>query len=139
MIRRRGLSAVLAGLVGAGAAFAQPLVEMRPALPQRFQLFPAPPAADVAAPLADLRETRIENLVRLPGDPDSLFTLGGPAPSGHPAVRLAVEVNEVLPKALAPDAKVDSNDSRGRAGGDWKPLDAMGRPYQLRFGARLIW
>ena len=28
---------------------------------------------------------------------------------------------------------------RGRSGGDWKPIDATGRPYQLRFGARLIW
>lgn len=139
MTRRRGLSAVLASLLGAGAAFAQPLVDVRPAPPQRFQLFPAPPSADAVAPLAGIHETRLENLVRLPGDPDSLFTLGGPAPSGRPAVRLAVEVNEVLPKALTPDPKVDANDGRGRAGGDWKPLDAMGRPYQLRFGARLIW
>ena len=139
MIRRRGLLAVLASLLGAGVAFAQPLVELRPALPQRFQLFPAPPASEAVAPIADFREPRVENLVRLPGDPDSLFTLGGPAPSGQPAVRLAVEVNEVLLKALTPDPKVDATDSRGRAGGDWKPLDAMGRPYQLRFGARLIW
>jgi hypothetical protein len=124
----------------ASAALAGPLVDLSPAGPQRFQLFPAPPASDAAAPLSGLYEPKVEHLVRLPGDPDSVFTLGGPSPSGRPSVRLAVEVNEVIPKLLAPDAKVESTDSRGgRTGGDWKPLDAAGRPYQLRFGARLIW
>ena len=42
-------------------------------------------------------------------------------------------------KALAPDPTIEPNDPKGRAGGDWKPIDARGRPYQLRFGARLIW
>lgn len=139
MTWRRPLAPFLLLAAFAGTALAGPGVDVRPALPQRFQLFPAPPAADAAAPLAGLSEQKVEYLVRLPGDPDSLFTLGGPSPSGQPSVRLAVEVNEVIPKLLAPDPKVDANDSRGRAGGDWKPLDAAGRPYQLRFGARLIW
>lgn len=124
----------------ASVALAGPLVDLRPAIPQGFQLYPAPPASGPAAPFSGLCEPKVEYLVRLPGDPDSLFTLGGPSPSGHPSVRLAVEVNEVIPKVLAPDPTVDANDSRGgRTAGDWKPLDAAGRPYQLRFGARLIW
>jgi hypothetical protein len=139
MTWRRTLAPVLLSLGLAPAAVAQPFVEPRAALPQRFQLFPAPPALDAAAPFAALRELRVEYLVRLPGDPDSVFTLGGPSPSGQASLRLAVEVNEVVLKALAPDPKVDATDGRGRSGGDWKPLDAVGRPYQLRFGARLIW
>ena len=82
---------------------------------------------------------RAESLVRLPGDADSVFTLGGPGPSGEPRFRLAVEVNEATLKLLAPDPKVEANDTRPRSGGDWKPIDSAGRPYQLRFGARIIW
>ena len=82
---------------------------------------------------------KAESLVRLPGDPDSVFTLGGPGPSGEPRVRLAVEVNEATLKLLAPDPKVEASDTRPRSGGDWKPIDSAGRPYQLRFGARIIW
>jgi hypothetical protein len=80
-----------------------------------------------------------ESFIRLAGDADSVFTLGGPGLSGQARVRLAFEVNEAVLRVLAPDPKVESNDLRGRSGGDWKPIDATGRPYQLRFGARLIW
>jgi hypothetical protein len=140
MTWRRPIASFLPLAAFASAALAGPLADLRPVAAQRFQLFPAPPAADAATPLAGLCEPRVEYLLRLPGDPDSVFTLGGPSPSGQASVRLAVEVNEVIPKLLAPDPKVDSSDSRGgRTGGDWKPLDAAGRPYQLRFGARLIW
>lgn len=131
---------VAAIFLGARMAAGEPLVaEPRPAPPQRFQLFPAPPASGVPRTLEGLEQVSVESLVRLPGDSDSVFTLGGPAPSGEPSLRFAVEVNEVLLKVLAPDPSVDPNDLRGRIGGDWKPLDSAGRPYQLRFGARLIW
>lgn len=124
---------------GTAAANADPVVDLRSAAPARFRLFPAPPAIDKQKPSIDLDALAGESLVRLAGDSDSVFTLGGPAPSGQPRLRLAVEVNEALLKVLAPDPAVDRNDPRGRIGGDWKPIDAAGRPYQLRLGARLIW
>ena len=126
-------------LAGAVAAFAQSRIEVPSAPPQQFRLFLAPPALQASAPLAGLDAVKAESLVRLPGDPDSVFSLGGPGPSGEPRFRLAVEVNEATLKLLAPDPKVESNDTRPRSGGDWKPIDSAGRPYQLRFGARIIW
>ena len=120
----------------------EPSAEARPSGSSAgpFRLFAAPPAlAPEAKPLTGVEPPRLENLFRLPGDPDSVFSLGGPAPSGEPRVRLAVEVNEVLLKVLAPEPNVNPSDAKARSGGDWKPLDAAGRPYQLRFGARLIW
>lgn len=114
--------------------------EPRPAFSVPFRLFAAPPAlATEAKPFAGLEPPRLEYLFRLPGDADSVFSLGGPAPSGEPRVRLAVEVNEVLLKVLAPEPNIDPSDGKPRIGGDWKPIDTAGRPYQLRFGARLIW
>ncbi len=80
-----------------------------------------------------------ESLVRLPGDPDSVLTLGGPVPSGEPRFRFAIEVNEAVLKLIPPDPRVRPDDTRSRAGGDWQPVDATGRPYQLRLGARLVW
>lgn len=131
---------LLPGAVRA-ASGPEPTVESRPpsAPASPFRLFAAPPAlAPVPRAIEGIEPLRPENLFRLPGDPDSVFSLGGPAPSGEPRVRLAVEVNEVLLKVLAPEPNVDPNDGKARSGGDWKPLDAAGRPYQLRFGARLI-
>ena len=139
MTRWRGLIVVVLSLAPAGAAPAQPRVEPSAAALPLFRLFAAPPALAAAAPLAEFDVAKPEILVRLPGDADSVFTLGGPAPSGQPRVRLAVEVNEAILRVLAPDPKVESTDQRGRAGGDWKPIDASGRPYQLRLGARIIW
>ncbi len=139
MTRWRGLLVVVSSLAHAGVATAQPRTEMPAAALPIFRLFAAPPALEAAAPVAELDATRTDSLVRLPGDADSVFTLGGPAPSGQPRVRLAVEVNEAILRVLAPDPKVESTDLRGRAGGDWKPIDASGRPYQLRLGARIIW
>jgi hypothetical protein len=137
--RPLGLIVVVFLLAGAGSAGSQPLVDPRATIPARFQLFPAPPAISQQKTFLDLEGLSRESLVRLAGDSDSVFTLGGPAPSGQPRLRLAVEVNEALLKVLAPDPAVDKNDSRGRIGGDWKPIDSAGRPYQLRLGARLIW
>ena len=137
--RLRGIPIVVLLCLGPGAVTADPLPELRPAAPAKFQLFPGPPSMSTVLPLSGLDGSKQESLVRLPGDSDSVFTLGGPGPSGEPRLRLAVEVNEAVLKVLAPDPKIESNDLRGRSGGDWKPIDAAGRPYQLRFGARVIW
>jgi hypothetical protein len=126
-------------LTGTAVANAEPVLDLRAGAPTRFQLFAAPPALDQQKTFVDLDALAGESLVRLAGDSDSVFTLGGPAPSGQPRLRFAIEVNEALLKVLAPDPAVDKNDLRGRIGGDWKPIDAAGRPYQLRLGARLIW
>lgn len=139
MVRPIGLAFVLLLLAGVAASEPEPLADPRGPAPSRFQLFPAPPAAAAVRSFTGLEPPRTESLVRLPGDADSVFTLGGPAPSGRPRLRLAVEVNEVLLKTLAPDPAVAEDDARGRIGGDWKPVDSFGRPYQLRLGARLIW
>ena len=135
----------VAGVVLAGA-FAASAAEVdapaRPAPKEEFHLFLAfpVPLESLAGPAPfTLDPARPESFVRLAGDPDSVVTLGGPALSGEPRLRFAVEVNEVALKILAPDPTVDAKDTRGRSGADWKPIDAMGRPYQLRLGARLIW
>ena len=139
MPRKYGLLVVLLSLAGAAPAIAQSAVEAPSEPPRPFRLFLAPPALQVPAPLAGLGALKSESLVRLPGDADSVFTLGGPGPSGEPRLRLAVEVNEATLKVLSPDPKVEASDTRPRSGGDWKPIDSAGRPYQLRFGARIIW
>ena len=139
MTRRHRPLVVFFCLAGTAAAIAQPRIELPSGTPQHFRLFAAPPALETSAPLAGFDPTKCESLVRLPGDSDSVFTLGGPGPSGEPRVRLAVEVNEAILRILAPDPKVESNDTRSRSGGDWKPIDSSGRPYQLRLGARIIW
>ena len=74
-----------------------------------------------------------------PGDPDSLFTLGSPTKTGELHLRAAFEVNDVVLRAITPDPLVDAADTRPRAAGDYRALDASGRPYQLRLGARLVW
>ncbi|HYN41790.1 MAG TPA: hypothetical protein VE129_08440 [Thermoanaerobaculia bacterium] len=139
MTRRYGLPLVLLFVAGAVAAAAQPRVEVPSTSPQQFRLFLAPPALQASAPLAGVGAVKTESLVRLPGDPDSVFSLGGPGRSGEPQFRLAIEVNEATLKLLTPDPKVEASDTRPRSGGDWKPIDSAGRPYQLRFGARIIW
>ena len=135
MTRLRGPSAVL---FLPAPARDSPISVRAPADPPQV---PALPRASRRGLDASRRRRRAkpESLVRLPGDPDSLFTLGGPGPSGQARVRLAVEVNEAALKLLAPDPKVESTDFAAGPGGDWKPIDSAGRPYQLRFGARLIW
>jgi len=126
-------------LAAAAPALAEPRTEPRGTAASRFHLFREPLADAAARAFSSLDAPSRESLLRLPGDADSVLTLGGPAPSGEPRLRFAVEVNEAALKLLAPDPKVDTTDTRGRAGGDWKPIDAVGRPYQLRVGARLIW
>jgi len=137
--RRYGPLLVLFFLAGAAAVAAQSRVEVPSTPSQQFRLFLAPPALEASTPPVGLDAVRTESLVRLPGDADSVFSLGGPGPSGEPRFRFAVEVNEATLKLLTPDPKVEASDTRPRSGGDWKPIDAAGRPYQLRFGARIIW
>ncbi len=74
-----------------------------------------------------------------PGDPDARFSLGGPTPQGQLHLKASFEVNDVVLRALGPDLRIDPNDPRGRAQGDYRWLDSQGRPYQLRLGARLVW
>ena len=87
--------------------------------------------------LSDLSQGK--RLFHQPGDPDSLFTLGRPAPTGELKIMAAVDVNEIFLKAIPPDPNVSATDTRPRAPGSFLPVDSGGRPYQLRLGARLVW
>lgn len=103
-----------------------------------FRLFPF-----LALPMPDFDPSGLaegaERLFHQAGDPDSLFTFGGATPHGEPKVRLAVEANDIVLRAIAPDGRIDPRDTRPRAPGDYQALDGAGRPYQLRLGARLVW
>lgn len=104
----------------------------------RFHLFPTGPmrsCCDLSG--RDLSEPK--RLFHQPGDPDSLFTTGSPTPQGKLRLQAAVEVNDVVLRALAPDLRVDPTDTRFRPAGDYRALDAAGRPYQFRLGAKLVW
>lgn len=114
MTRYLGLLVVVSSLASAGVVNADPALDLRAVAPTRFQLFPAPPAIDQQKVFVVLDALAGESLVRLAGDSDSVFTLGGPAPSGQPRLRLAVEVNEALLKVLAPDPAVSPTDTRDR-------------------------
>lgn len=109
----------------------------RPPLVQRFRLFPLelppPPTLDLSGMPEEKR------LFHQQGDPDSLFTLGDPTPGGQVRLKAAIEINELFLKAIPPDGRVGSADTRPRAAGSFLPLDLSGRPYQLRLGARLVW
>lgn len=102
-----------------------------------FRLFPSLEGAQLDPGLGGI--VSHERLLRLPGDPDSLFTLGRPGESGKPKLLPAVEVNDVVLRLLPPDPRIQPSDAQGRPQGDYQPVDAFGRPYQLRLGARLVW
>jgi hypothetical protein len=109
----------------------------RPPLVERFRLFSL---ALLPLPVLDLSGLPEEKrLFHQSGDPDSLFTLGDPTPEGQVHVKAAIEVNEIHLKAIPPDASLGLGETRPRAAGSFLPLDASGRPYQLRLGARLVW
>jgi hypothetical protein len=101
---------------------------------ERFQLFPSEPGKD---PLSTLTG-RAERLFHLVGDPDALVTLGDLGGNDTLRVKAAVEMNDVVLHAIAPDERM-KGDTRQRAAGDYRALDSAGRPYQLRLGARLVW
>ena len=131
---------VMATQVGLGA---QPTPEARsepgprtPRIVARFTLFPE---MTVPPPRALELEPRSERVFHSAGDPDSLFTFGSPTPHGELRLKAAFEVNDIVLKAIAPDVRIDPSSTRPRSGGDYQALDAGGRPYQLRLGARLVW
>jgi len=104
----------------------------------KFHLFAGdPPETDRLSLSGVSYEER--RLFHNPGDPDSLFTLGSPTKTGELHLRAALEVSDVVLRAITPDPLVESTDTRPRAAGDYRALDATGRPYQLRLGARLVW
>lgn len=105
---------------------------------ERFQLFPADKKRECCE-LAGRAFSEPKRLLHQPGDPDSLFTIGSPTPHGELRLQAAVEVNDVVLRALAPDLRVDPSDTRFRPAGDYRALDATGRPYQFRLGAKLVW
>ncbi|MCM3877031.1 MAG: hypothetical protein NEA02_11505 [Thermoanaerobaculia bacterium] len=114
-----------------------PAASSRPPLVQQFHLFPLELARSLTLDVSDLPEEK--RLFHQQGDPDSLFTLGDPSPGGKVRLKAAIEVNELFLKAIPPDGRVGSADTRPRAAGSFLPLDLSGRPYQLRLGARLVW
>jgi hypothetical protein len=116
---------------------AAPAASSRPLLVQQFRLFPLELAPSPTLDLSGMPEEK--RLFHQQGDPDSLFTLGDPTPGGQVHLKAAIEVNELFLKAIPPDGRVGSADTRPRAAGSFLPLDLSGRPYQLRLGARLVW
>lgn len=121
---------------GAPAPGTVPLV-----LPAALPVEPPSPASGTAGAPAGIPRAGADHgsAFRLPGDPDSVFSPGGPSPSGKLKLLAAVEVNDVVLKSITPDPTIAPSDTRTRAPGSWAPLDAAGRPYQLRLGARLVW
>lgn len=123
----------------AAAATREPVaIPPRPPPVQRFWLFPEleplpPPPLDLG------REEGNKRLFHQPGDPDSLFTFGEATPEGELRLKAAIEVNDIVLKALPPDFRIDPSDTHLRAAGSFSALDSHGRPYQLRLGARLVW
>jgi hypothetical protein len=102
---------------------------------ERFRLFPE--LALVPLPFSTQASTT--RPFHQQGDPDSLFTFGGATRDGEVRLKAAFEISDVVLRAIAPDLRVDPSDTRPRAAGDYRALDARGRPYQLRLGARLVW
>jgi hypothetical protein len=121
---------------GAEATPAQPTPAPTPLiLIERFRLFPE--LALMRLPFS--AQASATRAFHQQGDPDSLFTFGGATPDGEVRLRAAFELNDVVLHAIAPDLRVDPSDTRPRSAGDYRALDARGRPYQLRLGARLVW
>ncbi len=108
-----------------------------PPLVQVFRLYPFELTLSPALGLSGLPDEK--RLFHQQGDPDSLFSLGDPTPGGEVHLTAAIEVNEFFLKVIPPDGRVGSADTRPRAAGSFLPLDTLGRPYQLRLGARLVW
>jgi hypothetical protein len=139
------LPAIAAGgaepLTGAAPAtsgsLAPPAASSHPPPAQQFRLFPLELIPTPALDFSGLPDEK--RLFHRQGDPDSLFTLGDPTPGGRVHLKAAIEVNELFLKAIPPDSRSGSTDTRPRAAGSFLPLDGSGRPYQFRLGARLVW
>ena len=127
-----------------GASHAEkkaPTTEILSAAPlgHRFRLFTYLSSTPSRTPFGNVVASE-KRLFHSAGDPDSLFTFGGgPTPRGDLHLRAAFELNDVVLHSIAPDPRVDPSDTRLRSPGDYRALDASGRPYQLRLGARLVW
>lgn len=103
-----------------------------------FRLFPDlshPPPPQLNANVRSPETLRI----RQPGDSDSVISPGAPSASNEIRFLPALEINDILLKSYKPDPTLSPNDNRFRAAGAFSPLDASGRPYQFRLGARLVW
>ena len=87
--------------------------------------------------LPDLPKPPDRISIRQAGDPDTVISPGKATPSNELALKPALEINDILLKAYAPRALVESREIR--SAGTFSPLDEHGRPYQLRLGARLVW
>lgn len=72
------------------------------------------------------------------GDPDSLFSLGG-TEAGRFRVGAAIEINDVIPRLVAPEPESARAGDRPRVTGNYQSVDRLGNPRQLRVGARLKW
>jgi hypothetical protein len=128
------VAAVLAFAPAARAVDAPlPVPTPRPLI-ERFQLF-----RETLDPRIAVSVPGSERAFHQAGDPDSLFTFGDATPHGELRLKAAFEVNDVVLRAMTPDLRVGASDTRPRAAGDYRALDASGRPYQLRLGARLVW
>jgi len=100
------------------------------------QLFESPPPPTVRLePLPGQEGLAIRQV----GDPDSVVSPGSATPSHRLSLKASFEINDLLLKAYEPDPTVDPNDNKTRGAAAYSPLDARGRPLQLRFGARLVW
>lgn len=137
-MRRTGLALALLALPALAAEAPPP--PPTPAVPalRSFRLFPdgsQPPPLRLDANVRAPETLRI----RQPGDPDSVVSPGAPSASHEIRFLPALEINDFLLKAYTPDPTLDPHDNRFRAAGAYSPLDASGRPYQFRLGARLVW
>jgi len=136
-VRRMGLALALLALPALAADAPPPSPAPAAPLIRLLQLFP-----DLSAPAIRLNTGArpSETLrIRQPGDPDSVVSPGSPGLSNEIRFLPALEINDILLKAYKPDPALGPADSRFRAAGAFCPLDEHGRPYQLRFGARLVW
>ncbi|MEO6323402.1 MAG: hypothetical protein ABIT01_08295 [Thermoanaerobaculia bacterium] len=138
----------LFSVVPFGAANAESIPKQEPAsssvltrkpFGERFRLFAELILPLRRSPFVGALASDEKRLFHNSGDPDSLFTFGGSTPQGNLHLTAAFEVNDVVLRSIAPDLRVDPGDTRPRAPGDYRALDASGRPYQLRLGARLVW
>src|SRR5664279_2545222 len=119
-----------AGDAAANTTVPAPLAtSSRPSLVQQFRLFPLELLPSPVFDLSGPSRPDEKRLFHQQGDPDSLFTLGDPTPEGEVHLKAAIEVNELFLKAIPPDSRSGSTDTRPRAAGSFLPLDGSGRPY----------
>ena len=107
-------------LLGTASARSAPV----PSRTETSQAAPAPVAAALPR----------ERLLHEIGDPDSTLSVPGAKLGSSARLGLAVEVHDVVLKALTPSPLASVVEPRPK--GDFHALDATGRPYQLSVGAQ---